>query len=97
MKLTLLSSGAHPSCTVIVGEQPATAGRDPGADVRIVDGRISRLHCEFREVERGKLFVRDLGSKNGTFVDGIRIDQAFLKSGQKIVIGRLEFVVRWEH
>jgi DNA-binding NtrC family response regulator len=48
--------------------------------------QVSRFHCEFELSPRG-LIVRDLGSSNGTFVEGVRIAEAFVTSGQTLVLG----------
>jgi two-component system response regulator GlrR len=56
-------------------------------DLVIGDPTVSRFHCELR-VEKQGVRVRDLGSRNGTVVDGVRADDAFLKSGSLVKIGR---------
>lgn len=50
-------------------------GRDAAADIVITDRRVSREHAEIIR-EEGKYFIRDLGSKNGTCVNGERIEAA---------------------
>ncbi|MGZ3406182.1 MAG: sigma 54-interacting transcriptional regulator [Polyangia bacterium] len=56
------------------------------ADVIIPDDRVSGIHCEFALGE--DLRVRDLGSKNGTFVGGVRVVEAVLSSGEAVLLGR---------
>ncbi len=58
-------------------------GRDPEGDgLRVEDNRMSRVHFELRPVdEYGVLRVQDLDSKNGTFVDGARVERDFLRVG----------------
>jgi len=51
---------------------------------------VSRVHAEV-EVREGDLFVKDLKSRNGTFVDGEKIVQAELKPGQKVHFGIVMF------
>lgn len=53
---------------------PAVVGRDPGLPVAIVRSEVSRNHAEFYE-RGGELFVRDLGSTNGTFVNHQQLQQ----------------------
>jgi len=68
-------------------------GRDPGgAGVRITDPRCSRRHATvtFRD---GRFYARDLGSKNGTWVNGIKIDESPLRTGDLLRIGHAEFAV----
>ncbi len=64
-------------------------GRDPGPKgLEVDDGRMSRAHFELRPVEEyGVLRVQDLGSKNGTFVDGVRVERDFARVGAIIRAG----------
>jgi pSer/pThr/pTyr-binding forkhead associated (FHA) protein len=66
-------------------------GRDPEAEICIPDDRISRRHAKIQITVAGAL-VEDLGSGNGTMINGRRIDQVFLlKSGDKIKFHSMEF------
>jgi transcriptional regulator with GAF, ATPase, and Fis domain len=56
------------------------------ADVIVADERVSGVHCEFTVGE--ELRVRDLGSKNGTYVEGVRIVEAVLQSGESVSLGK---------
>lgn len=69
---------------------PVTIGRGRDAKIKLVHGQISRLHCEVYE-DRGQLKARDLGSLNGTFVDGERVSDAVLKPGGMLNIGSVTF------
>jgi predicted component of type VI protein secretion system len=69
---------------------PVTIGRGRDAKIKLVHGQISRLHCEVYE-DRGQLKARDLGSLNGTFVDGERVSDAELKPGGLLNIGSVTF------
>ncbi len=68
-------------------------GRRPDADLRIPLADISRSHCEFSLNDDGAI-LRDLGSSNGTFVNGERIAERPLKPGDLVKIGPVTFVVR---
>ncbi|MGZ5970069.1 MAG: FHA domain-containing protein, partial [Polyangiales bacterium] len=58
------------------------------------DDRLSRVHVSF-ESSAGRIRVRDLGSRNGTFVDGRKIEEELLTDGPHVVrIGRTLLVVR---
>ncbi len=70
----------------LVPSRPFTIGRSALADVRIEDERISRVHCEIRR-EGGAYVIRDLDSKNGTWLNEERIKESPLKFGDKIRIG----------
>jgi two-component system, cell cycle response regulator len=61
-------------------------GRGPTVGVRLNDEGVSREHCQFiREGE--KIIAVDLGSTNGTFVNGIKVDRKELSDGDKIMVG----------
>lgn len=68
------------------------AGRNPAALVFLDDVTVSRHHAEFR-VDRGVLEVADLGSTNGTYVNGKRAEAALLTPGDEVIIGRFHLVV----
>src|SRR4051812_43062786 len=62
-------------------------GRHDDCLIRIRSSQVSRRHCELFENE-GRLFVRDLGSSNGTFVNGAKIlGQQALNPGDVITVG----------
>jgi transcriptional regulator with GAF, ATPase, and Fis domain len=72
-----------------------TIGSQEGNDLVVEDPTVSRFHCEIVLDSAGS-HVRDLGSSNGTVVDGVRITGAFLRSGSLIKVGavtlRFDFV-----
>jgi len=88
--------------TIVATDQPAllatshafarerlTVGADPRADFVIADPSLSRFHCEVRLVD-GATFVRDLGSRNGTFVDRVPVLDAPLRDGAVLTLGRTQ-------
>lgn len=68
-------------------------GRKPGCDVRVGVPAVSREHCELN-AGGGKLTMRDLGSSNGTYVNGQRVQDAILGAGDILAVGPAVFVVR---
>ena len=58
-------------------------------DIVITDETVSRYHCRIVQEEAGYLLC-DLGSTNGTFVNGVRVREAFLQSGSTISLGQSE-------
>ena len=69
-------------------------GTAPSADVVLTDRAVSRLHAELEPRDDG-LWVRDLGSRNGTFVEGIRVLAANVPNGAKLQLGRTEIAIRY--
>ena len=63
-----------------------TIGRAPNCDIRLPDDTVSRQHAQIWR--RGRLvFVRDLKSRNGTYVEGKRITRCTLASHRKLKLG----------
>jgi transcriptional regulator with GAF, ATPase, and Fis domain len=74
-------------------DKQATLGRSSDADLQLVDGKVSRLHCRFT-IRRGRLEVEDLGSHNGTYVNGERLTAArALAAGDEVAVGDSLFLV----
>ena len=71
-----------------------TLGSAPGAQVRIADREVSRLHAELEPTDRGT-WVRDLGSRNGTFVENLQVAAAMLPDGARIRVGGTDVVLRY--
>ncbi len=65
---------------------PALLGTGPAADFRLTDPTVSRRHCSV-EVEDGELRVQDLGSTNGTRVQGVKVRDALLRGGESLQLG----------
>ena len=61
--------------TIVINKLPCVVGRDPDCDRRIENDTASRRHCAFTFRE-GRVWVKDLGSRNGTFLNGIRLRDA---------------------
>ena len=73
---------------VTLTERPITIGRSPEADIVFRDEKISRMHCGLRLWD-GEYYLKDLQSKNGTFVNGERIEVAKLKAGDIVRVGSI--------
>lgn len=93
-----MSAREIPRLTDISGnEYPLTKsvtniGRGVDADIQIADSGASRLHCAI--VLGSQVIVRDLGSTNGTTVDGQRISEAVLQDGSIIKLGNTTFTYK---
>jgi DNA-binding winged helix-turn-helix (wHTH) protein len=71
------------------------AGRTGESSITLDSPKVSRLHAQF-DVDGESIAVRDLGSKNGTYVRERRIaEPTRLKSGDEVRIGPFRLIVRW--
>lgn len=75
----------------VVDKDSFTVGAYDYNDVILKDATISGQHCEIVLMENGYL-IRDLGSTNGTVVQGIRITEAYLNQGAEVKIGNTKFI-----
>lgn len=95
---------AHPTLTIVKGPQigevfeldspQITLGRDPRNSVFLNDMTVSRRHArmDVSNVSSGLAMIEDLGSLNGTWVDGAIATRASLKDGSTIQIGTFRMV-----
>jgi pSer/pThr/pTyr-binding forkhead associated (FHA) protein len=67
-------------------------GRALECDLSILEPALSRKHCEL-EPDGDDLIIRDLGSVNGTWVNGEKVDEAKLKDGDKLQFDKVKFIV----
>ena len=73
--------------------EPLSIGRSREADIPLLDDKVSRVHCGIR-LSDGKFYLKDLKSRNGTYVNGERVeDTAEIKAGDRIQIGSTVFVM----
>ena len=72
---------------------PIVVGRSPEAGLVLADSEVSRRHARF-ETDEGIVFVRDLQSRNGTFLNGRRFNDAIeVRVGDAIDIGTTRLIV----
>jgi hypothetical protein len=71
---------------VEIGKEPLTIGRLPDCDIVLTDGNVSRRHAEVRRREDAIVIV-DLGSTNGTRVNGSGVKEQTLADGDQITLG----------
>jgi hypothetical protein len=95
----LVVQGSNPGSGVEAGstyelQTPVTLlGRGTDCDLRLVDPGVSRHHSELR-VEDGQVVLVDLGSTNGTFVNGQPVRRVVLVDGTTVTLGRTTMIFR---
>jgi two-component system, NtrC family, response regulator GlrR len=80
------TAGGRERCWRFAGDQ-FSIGSHPSNELVLEDAAVSRFHCEVRS-EGEAVLIRDLGSRNGTFVDGVRVKEAYLGRGSTMQVGR---------
>lgn len=73
---------------------PFVVGRDPECDVILPDSSVSRRHLRVTAAPNG-LFVEDMGSSNGTWLDGKRVNREIVAAGHPFIIGRVSVALRY--
>jgi len=99
-KLVVIESssfGLKPGDTFAVGQE-TLIGRDSRSDIGIAGSFASARHARIYSRE-GQYWLEDLGSTNGTFLNGVQVNQPIvLADGDRIRIGEVTFqFVRWGH
>ncbi|WP_179580493.1 FHA domain-containing protein [Glaciibacter psychrotolerans] len=85
--LLVVRRGPNTGARFLLDSDVTSVGRHPEADIFLDDVTVSRRHAEF--VRHGTAFeVNDLGSLNGTYFDGTRIERALLTDGAEVQIGK---------
>lgn len=85
--LLIVRRGPNNGARFLLDSDVTTAGRHPDADIFLDDVTVSRHHAQF--LRHGTAFeVKDLGSLNGTYFDGVRIDSALLSHGAEVQVGK---------
>ena len=77
----------EPTSRVRIQSQVMRIGRPPDNDIVISDLGVSKQHAELRRTPAGRYSIIDLGSHNGTYVNGTRVSQQELNEGDIIAIG----------
>ena len=87
----LPSVDRRPTARMPLPSKVMRIGRTPDNDVVVSDLGVSRKHAELRKSPAGRYEIIDLGSHNGTFVNGVRVDRAELSDSDIVSIGHATF------
>jgi len=77
---------------ILLGHEPIMMGRDPRCHARLDSKRVSRFHCCMAQIEGG-VHVNDLGSTNGTRINGRCVKSGRLEPGDELMIADLRYRV----
>ena len=92
MHLRYINKLGIPKDIELTGE-PLSIGRSREADIPLLDDKVSRVHCGIR-LSDGDFYLKDLKARNGTFVNGQRVeDTVEIKAGDRLQIGSTVFVL----
>ena len=89
--LLVVQRGPGAGSRYLLDSDLSTVGRHPESDIFLDDITVSRRHVEFRR-EGGRFRVHDVGSLNGTYVNGDRVDDAELQNGDEVRIGKFRLI-----
>lgn len=92
MRAKLVSTDGGPS--IEIHKELILIGRDEDCDCRLEHKSISKLHCVIVKTD-GLLLIRDLGSTNGTRVNGQRVRRAALLPNDTVAVANLRFRVQF--
>lgn len=85
--LLVVRRGPNTGARFLLDADLTSVGRHPNADIFLDDVTVSRRHAEFLR-DKAVFQVKDLGSLNGTYFDGERIDTAVLTDGSEVQVGK---------
>ncbi len=89
--LLVVRRGPNAGARFLLDRERTTAGRRPDSDIFLDDVTVARGHAVFGG-RHGGFVVRDIGSLNGTYVQRDRIDEAVLRAGDEVQIGKYRMV-----
>lgn len=87
--MLVVGAGTAAERSFPVGVEPLVIGKDPKSQIVLADPAVSRRHCEVKSTAAG-VHLKDLGSRNGTKVDGVVMESGLLFHGSTIRVGESE-------
>ena len=88
-------TGRLEDTVISMTQGPVLIGREAGATLKIANASVSRRHAVI-EREGDKFIIADLGSRNGTFVNGVPVKRRELQHGDRVKIGESQFFFLFE-
>lgn len=84
--------GAQLGKLITLHGAPLVVGREPGVDLLVDDLSVSRTHARLEPRPDGVYRLIDLGSSNGTYVNGVRLESGTVHSGDRVQFGNVVFL-----
>lgn len=91
----VIVSGPEAGGRLDLDKEIVAVGRHEHSDLLLDDVSVSRHHALFTRTASGRITLRDLNSLNGTYVNGARVEETALHSGDEVQIGKYKLVF-WE-
>jgi pSer/pThr/pTyr-binding forkhead associated (FHA) protein len=88
--LLLVKRGPNAGSTFLIDAEATSVGRSTQGDVFLDDITVSRKHAVIERRPDRSWFVRDVGSLNGTYVNGEQVDETKLANGDEVQIGKFK-------
>lgn len=88
----IVANGSLANTRFELTNDTATVGRHEDSEISLDDVSVSRHHAVFSRTASGRITVRDLNSLNGTYVNGARVDETVLRSGDEVQIGKFKMI-----
>ncbi|TWE12851.1 FHA domain-containing protein [Rudaeicoccus suwonensis] len=89
--LLIALRGPNAGARFLLDDNEVSSGRHPASDIFLDDVTVSRRHAVFRRTDTG-FAVTDVGSLNGTYVNGALIDSRELQTGDEVMVGKFRLV-----
>ena len=89
--LLVVLRGPNTGARFLLDDDEVMSGRHPDSDIFLDDVTVSRKHAVFTRTGGG-FVVRDVGSLNGTYVNRELVDEAVLRTGDEVQIGKFRLV-----
>ncbi|PWJ25049.1 pSer/pThr/pTyr-binding forkhead associated (FHA) protein [Branchiibius hedensis] len=89
--LLIAQRGPNTGARFLLDADEVSVGRHPSSDIFLDDVTVSRRHAVFRRTDSG-FAVQDVGSLNGTYLNGGLIDSTVLRTGDEVQIGKFRLV-----
>lgn len=89
--LLLTLRGPNSGARFLLDDAEVSVGRHPSSDIFLDDVTVSRRHAVFRRTDAGYA-VTDVGSLNGTYVNGQLVDSHDLTTGDEVMVGKFRLV-----